>query len=406
MEVVRRWGRAGCVGSFEAGTGFGKTWTALLAANKLLEKYPVPRRSRWDHEVVVIVPTLVLQDKWKRDLQGQGITDAGVYVVNTAVELDLQCRFLILDEVHEYTGPHFRKIFERTDYQLLLCLTATLPEDDERKEVITDRAPLIDSVSLEECRKNGWTSEYIVYNLGIELTAEERDAYDKASSSFARGFAYFEHDLQKMYAMMRNKTLRAKWAASHDITEGQILGMAKNATLGLSKRSEIIYNAQNKKGVVIEVADRFPNSRIITFNQKVDVADQLTEMLGPRARSYHSKVKGDRSRKMSRQDILDETLKLFADGDLQVVNSAKALDQGVDIPTIDIGIILSGTSKLRQGIQRRGRVIRKDGDKEAIIVEAYALETQDESWLHKRQKGIPPSLIRWIDSIDDIPIPG
>ncbi len=52
----------------------------------------------------------------------------------------------------------------------------------------------------------------------------------------------------------------------------------------------------------------------------------------------------------------------------------KCLDEGVDVPAISHGIVLSSSKTKREFIQRRGRMLRRsDGKEKAVIFDALAL---------------------------------
>ena len=49
--------------------------------------------------------------------------------------------------------------------------------------------------------------------------------------------------------------------------------------------------------------------------------------------------------------------------------TSKVLDEGVDVPDANIGVILSGSGSRREFVQRLGRILRKKGDKKAVLYE-------------------------------------
>jgi len=49
----------------------------------------------------------------------------------------------------------------------------------------------------------------------------------------------------------------------------------------------------------------------------------------------------------------------FKDGKIAILVACRALDEGFDVPEADTGIIVAGTSSIRQWIQRMGRILRK-----------------------------------------------
>jgi len=148
------------------------------------------------------------------------------------------------------------------------------------------------------------------------------------------------------------------------------------------------------------------------------MADAITFRVGANARSYHTKIKGEirdvvqgdlfdnktaKRKRVGVDKIKKETLELFSKREITVMNTVKALDEGYDLPVIDMSIITCGASSERQQKQRKGRSTRynsADVNKKSIIVNLYAPNTQDEKWLKERQKSTRGA--RWIKTIEDI----
>ena len=59
-----------------------------------------------------------------------------------------------------------------------------------------------------------------------------------------------------------------------------------------------------------------------------------------------------------------EIIQGFKRGDIKAICAIRVLDEGIDIPVIKKAYILASSSKRRQFVQRRGRVLRKNFDKE------------------------------------------
>jgi len=73
----------------------------------------------------------------------------------------------------------------------------------------------------------------------------------------------------------------------------------------------------------------------------------------------------------------EENLNNFKSGNLNVLVSCTALDEGFDMPEADGAMILSASSSKRQRIQRMGRVLRITANKEnALIVTVYSSNTE------------------------------
>ena len=53
----------------------------------------------------------------------------------------------------------------------------------------------------------------------------------------------------------------------------------------------------------------------------------------------------------------------YRSGKTKILVSCRALDEGFDVPKSEVGIIVAGTSSVRQWIQRMGRILRRAPDK-------------------------------------------
>ena len=65
--------------------------------------------------------------------------------------------------------------------------------------------------------------------------------------------------------------------------------------------------------------------------------------------------------------------------------TSKVLNEGVDVPAAKVAIVLGGTASAREYIQRLGRVLRKKGNRKAILFEIIARNTVDEGKSQRRQ---------------------
>jgi superfamily II DNA or RNA helicase len=60
------------------------------------------------------------------------------------------------------------------------------------------------------------------------------------------------------------------------------------------------------------------------------------------------------------------------------------LNEGVNIPAASVAIVLSGSGSTREHIQRLGRILRKQPDKEATLYEVVTLDTTEEGISRRR----------------------
>src|SRR5262249_37711684 len=68
----------------------------------------------------------------------------------------------------------------------------------------------------------------------------------------------------------------------------------------------------------------------------------------------------------------------FHSGEYPIVVTSQVLNEGVNVPAANVGIILSGTGSVREHVQRLGRLLRKHGDKQALLYEVVTRGTAEE----------------------------
>lgn len=117
-----------------------------------------------------------------------------------------------------------------------------------------------------------------------------------------------------------------------------------------------------------------PHEKILIFGERISQAEELYRLLQEqypgRVGRYHSQM-GEQANK----NILER----FRVGDIRILITCKAMDEGVDIPDASIGIVLSGTSVQRQRVQRLGRIIRKkEGKSRASLYYLHITGTSEE----------------------------
>ena len=61
------------------------------------------------------------------------------------------------------------------------------------------------------------------------------------------------------------------------------------------------------------------------------------------------------------------------------------LDEGIDVPEANVGIILSGTGSSREYIQRLGRLLRPRQGKKAQLYELITEESMEEKTSSRRK---------------------
>lgn len=400
-KIIRAWFNAGMIGTAECATGFGKTIMAILAIREVRSVYP-------EFSVMVVVPTLYLKTQWEERLESFDIDNVEVWVINSAIKHTHFVDLLILDEIHQYTAEVFGQIFDRVSYGQVLGLTATLSENDPRTDLIHERAPVVDTVTMKEALDAGWISPFQVYNLGIELEGEEEINYSKLAKDFNRYFAAFGHDFNLAMKCVTDKNILAQYAKQLNWDEKRLQAAAFQWMKNMRERKDFLYNLDSKHDLAIDVINQFSGRMIITFSQTIESAERIKTALGSRSEVYHSQLKGKKidGKYVSAKDIKQLAIDRFSSqhhlNTCNVLCTAKAMDQGADLPDIDMVVVISASSTPLQAIQRYGRSLRAAEGKRTIIVEIYAKKTQDEKWLRSRQRKLPKGVVRWIVDLEEI----
>ena len=63
------------------------------------------------------------------------------------------------------------------------------------------------------------------------------------------------------------------------------------------------------------------------------------------------------------------------------------MDAGFDFVDLSLAVVAAGYSSKLTNVQRIGRTVRAKEGKEALIINLYSKDTQEQRWLEKRQKG-------------------
>jgi superfamily II DNA or RNA helicase len=364
IEVLRNWRKSNFCGIFQAATGFGKTYTAIMAIKGMVPRAGIK-------SCLIVVPTLELKSQWESELKKNKISFAKVMVINSAIKQKHKVDMLVLDEIHRYAAESFRSIFDNVLSSYILGLTATLEREDNFHELILEYLPVFDEVTVDDALDNEWIAPYKVYNIPIALSPEDQVEYNKANNAFKHFAAKLGHGGQAF----KNATSYLK--SSDKALQGQA-GAYYNS---MRKRKNICQNNSNKILATKQIINNLSDRNGLIFSATTEFAEDLQNTLGDICMTFHSKIK------RKEQEMI---VKRFKDKRTKVrfLSSVQALNEGFNVPDCSLAIIAGSTSTKRTFIQQLGRVVRKQPDKEAIIINLYTPGTQEEVWMKKRLEGI------------------
>lgn len=388
--VWRKWKESGYRGTYKGTTGVGKTKIGAVAAGHLI-------RFGLIDKALIIVPTENLRDnEWQNEFKLWGYEPEMKEVTFECIQTAYKRTgdhwpLVIVDEIHTALSPEYRSFFENNTFDRLLCLTATI-DDQEKLAYLNRIAPIFYETSLDKAVALGLVSGYKVYNLGLEFTSDELEAYKKADKMFAKTFGIFRRDLSTMYKCMDVATFK-RYCVDNNIDYETYASFPFVCNQAMLERKQLLYNAFNKIAISKQLAERFVDRKALIFSESIDFASKIAAELGESCVLFHSKMK--------KQDKI-KSLALFGTDGTGVtrMSAVKALNAGFNVPACSLGIVASGTSKALDFKQRLGRTIRWEEDKVAVFVQLYIKDTQEVKWIYNRCKNVKH--VEWISSIDEI----
>ena len=367
-------------------TGFGKTNTAIMAIRLMLKKFE-------DLKVIIVVPTDLLQEQWKSKLDINGLSlNCEVLVINTAIKTKRTCDMLVIDEIHRTGADKFSEVFNVISYKYILGLTATLERLDGRHIIINRYCPIVDVVTTEEAVANGWMAKNVEYK--VILNVADIGTYQEMQREFSEHFEFFNYNFNLVTSLLGKKGLSNRlnlrnemfqaWADLQPYyTEEQAkqrkTEILRDITLHavalmrvVQARKKFIYNHPDKLRLTREIIKYRPNAKIITFSATVEVASKIG--VGYVYSGKDSKKKGR------------TTIEEFGNLDSGVLNTVAKANEGLDCPGLSVAIILGMDSSPIKYTQRKGRVVRKEGDKIAEIFTFVINNTVETEWFNKSHK--------------------
>lgn len=370
LEAVEAWKRLGRKGFLEMATGTGKTRTAKYCIQscyelgKILTLVVVPYKhigDQWVTELAEVGARLIEGD-WKSEFS-ELLLDADmgrfenltlVVVKNTASKPDFVSRIeelsssfdhtlLVGDEVHWLGASSFQAaLLPFADFRLGLSATPERYFDEEGTGVLY--------------RYFGDTAYSFDITRALAYKTPAGDSILTPYEYHPRFVALSEDE------MTEYRLLSKKIASIMGSSESKRIDSDQLEAL-LIKRSNISKSAGAKIPALREVLQQFSGNLTqcliycSDFNQMESAGEILNE-LGIDAQRITGRESASKSAKYGniseRQHIIDN----FAKGNLDVLLAIDCLDEGVDIPSARVGIILASSGNAKEFIQRRGRLMR------------------------------------------------
>lgn len=361
---IKRWIDNGGIGVLEWATGTGKTRAAITLIQSFYKRNP---------QIVVLigVPTEVLKEQWNRELaKNQLFSVCKVEIFNSIIKQQYQVDLLVVDECHLSASPTFLNIYACVEYKYLLGLTATWERLDGSEKYLEQFMTVCDTISLQEALQNNWISAYRKYKVLLDVDMTE---YWEYNTKFQQLFAYFGHDFKLIMSLVKAPKKVKIWAQKAGKNEGAARGYLAQFMKYLRLRKMFVMTHPKKFEIANRILDSRRDKKCILFTATVKDA----ELFKSRALVLHSQ------KKKKENKIILET---FNQLNIANIVSPKALDAGVDVRGLSVGIALTCNSSQVTDTQRVGRVCRFEENKTAEFFTLVIKNSIEETWFNNANK--------------------
>ena len=141
------------------------------------------------------------------------------------------------------------------------------------------------------------------------------------------------------------------------------------------EQKRISLAAPAKIQLLERLLDKHRGDRVLIFTYDNATVYQIARRFLVPAITHQTKTKERR-----------EVLNRFRTGEYPILVTSQVLNEGVDVPAANVGIILSGTGSVREHVQRLGRLLRRHGDKQALLYEIVTRGTGEEYTSDRRRQ--------------------
>ncbi len=367
-EGVEAWNAAGRRGVVVLPTGTGKSYLAELCIVGT------------ERPTLIVVPTIDLLSQWHRRLSAAFDTTVGILgggshevepiTVSTYASAYLHAerygdRFglAIFDEVHHLPSESYQAIAEQLLAPFRLGLSAT-PERTDEAHLLLDElvGPQVYRKDISELSGN-WLAPYETVRLRVHLSQEEQQAYQTARATY-RGF---------IRSHRVNMSGRDGWQRFLQVASRSKAGRAAHKAWRDARR--IAHGTERKLDLLDDLLVEEAGRRTLVFTDDNATAYRISRQMLLPIITHQTPAK-------ERSAILQG----LGDGSYPAIVTSRVLNEGVDMPEVEVAVVVSGTGSVREHVQRLGRILRPGKGKQAVLYEMVAADTAEERTSERRRE--------------------
>ncbi len=271
---------------------------------------------------------------------------------------------LIVDEVHHFGGGLHDDALEMSIAPLRLGLTATPPPPGPRRDGIAALVgPVVFELGIGDLAGDH-LAPFDRLVMRMTLDRDERREYEALTTVYRRAAsAYAGNHLGRTWKDFLREAARTD--------EGR-LGIAAWRRAG-----RLLAFPRCKQQALALVLQRHRQQKTLVF-----VADNETAYAVAREHLIMPLTCD-----IGRTERID-VLARFRSGELRALVSAQVLNEGLDVPDAEVGIIVAGRMGQREHVQRVGRLLRPAPGKRALVYEFVIDRTSEVAQAARRAVGL------------------
>ena len=365
-EALAAWMR-GKRGMVELPTGSGKTHLALRALCAV------------GRGTLILVPTLELLAQWCAVLEDSlGLRPGAVGGGSHQLEPVTVCTYasayrkgeffgdrfclVVFDECHHLAGPGYARIAEGLIAPYRLGLSATIERPDGRHRLLDGLiGPLVYRSTIPDL-SGDILAPYRVETLEAPLSPAEREDYRAAREQYLD----FARQAGISVASLAGWQ-RFVFAAARSPEGREALG-------AFYRQRRLAFAPEAKFDHLAALLARHRTERVLIFTN-----DNLTAYAV--SRRFLLPIITHQTRVTERRVIMER----FRDGRWPFLVTSRVLNEGVDLPAVNVAVVLSGTASVREHVQRLGRILRRAPGKQAVLYEVLSRTPAEQNVSRRRR---------------------
>jgi superfamily II DNA or RNA helicase len=268
---------------------------------------------------------------------------------------------LVVDEAHHFGTGAFDEALDMSIAPVRLGLTATPPAPGP---VATRLAALVGPTVFElgvaDLQSSAWLAPLERVTWRLQLDEDERREYEALVAVYRRAVRQF-----------MGSHLGASW--EDFLREAARTDDGRRGLAAWRRAARLLAFPRCKREALATLLARHRGERTLVFVGHNDTAYAI-------AREHLVQPLTAEIGREERQAALEA----FRRGELRALVSAQVLNEGVDVPEADVGIVVAGRMGEREHVQRVGRLLRPGAEKRARLYELVVAQSSEVRQAEKR----------------------